>query len=196
MEDEQPVHSKQMTKDELQKSVDRLSRREPKEATATKPEPEKTYITKEQLDKRIKHLYDESLARRAMEREEIAKQVDAAAKKDATVTTTTMSAEDEQAMVRRLYDESIQRKEQNLQEMYNRETASSKEPKKKLKGDEQQEVTDRLYKEGMQRERDKHIELYKKFVEDRRPPATQRTKEELAASSAKMSRGEGVTPES
>ncbi|EPY32904.1 hypothetical protein STCU_02584 [Strigomonas culicis] len=119
--------------------------------------------------------------------------MDAAVQKGATLTATTLSKDERQTMVRRLYDESLQRKEHNFNELYNRETAPSKAPSKKLKPAEQQEVTSRLYKEGMEREREKHIALYQKFVEDRRPPPAQRTPEELAASCDKMFHGEGVT---
>ncbi|CAD2213125.1 hypothetical protein AGDE_03005 [Angomonas deanei] len=185
-------NSKKMTPEELQKSVDRLSQR-PEKVNTVKPMPESKKITQEELDKRIKHLYDESLERKAREKEEIQRQMDAAVKKDSTMTTTVVSKEDEEALIKRLYDESLERKEKNFDELYAQETKHYERNTKKLTAKQEKEAGNRLYQEGMQREREKHIALYEKYVSSRRSPPPKRTKEELAATADKMTRGEGVT---
>ncbi|KAL7707651.1 hypothetical protein N2W54_007553 [Lotmaria passim] len=192
LDDERCPTPKRLTEAELQKSVNRLTR-------STRPEVElkplvpRHTITQEALDKRIHHLYDESLARRQQEREETARQMEAAAKKDSTMTVTAISRADEEALVRHLYNDTLALKKKNFDELMNQETAHYERNTRKMTKDEQATTADRLYREGMERERKKQIDLYEKYVTARKQPAAKRTTTELAASSDKMTRGQGVT---
>ncbi|CCW63343.1 unnamed protein product [Phytomonas sp. EM1] len=170
MVDEDAPPTKKLTQEELQKSVDRLTRPHRRE-WELKPVIEKRTITQEQLEKHIKHLYDDSLARRQMEREEVARQMQADIQKNSILTTTQIDADEEEKMVNRLYEQSTARKERNFMELYARTTTLHKEGERKLAPAEQEKLVQHLYKEGMQRERDKHIALYEKFVLNRRAQA-------------------------
>ncbi|AYU83908.1 protein of unknown function - conserved [Leishmania donovani] len=184
--------TKVMTEEELQRSVDRLSRSN-RLTVELKPLAPRSIITKEALDKRIHHLYDESLERRQREREEVARQMDAAIKKDATITVTKITPLQEEALVRHLYDETLATKKRNFDELYKQSTSHYERNTIKLTAKKQLAAMDRLYREGMERERNKHIALYEKYVVARQPPPPRRTAAELAASADKMTRGEGLT---
>ncbi|CCW69949.1 unnamed protein product [Phytomonas sp. Hart1] len=167
-----PVEEKQPTTlrlspDEVQKSVERLSR-PPRREWELKPLVEKRLITLKELEQQIKHLYDDSLARRQREHEEIARQMKADILKNSILTTTRINSEDEARMVSRLYEESIQLRERNFAELYHRLTSLHAKVAKKLTPETEKTLTQHLYQEGMQRERDKHIALYEKFVLNRR----------------------------
>ncbi|KPA81613.1 hypothetical protein ABB37_03945 [Leptomonas pyrrhocoris] len=183
---------KRLTEAELQKSVDRLTRNT-RTAAELKPLAPRQTISQEALGKRVHHLYDESLARRQLEREEIARQMEAAVKKDSTMTVTTISQAEEEALVRHLYDDTLALKKKNFDELMKQETSHNVRNTRKMTKKEQETTADRLYREGMERERRKHIDLYEKYVISRRQPAAQRTTAEMAASADKMTRGEGVT---
>ncbi|KAK7194022.1 hypothetical protein NESM_000314600 [Novymonas esmeraldas] len=180
-----------LTSEELQRSVDRLSRSNRPEVELPPLVPRRT-ITKEALDKRIHHLYDASLERRQREREEVARQMEAAIAKNTTMTATTISASDVEALVHHLYDETLELKKSNFDKMYMQETAHYQRNTRKLTAKEQASATDRLYREGMERERSKHIALYEKYVVARHAPPPYRSREELAASADRMTRGEGI----
>ncbi|GET93626.1 hypothetical protein, conserved [Leishmania tarentolae] len=186
------LHTKVMTEEELQRSVDRLSRSN-QIKVELKPLAPRRIITREALEKRIHHLYDESLQRRQREREEMALQVDAAIKKGATMPARTISSEEEEALVRHLYDETLAIQKRNFDELYRQETSHYERNTKKLTAQKQLAAMDRLYREGMERERKKHIALYEKYVVARRQPPPQRTAAELAESADKMTKGEGLT---
>ncbi|KPI84833.1 hypothetical protein ABL78_6117 [Leptomonas seymouri] len=190
-EDEQFVMPKRLTEAELQKSVDRLTR-STRPVVELRPLVPRRTISRDALDKRIHHLYEESLERRQREREEVARQVEAAVKKDSTMTVTTISQGDEDALVRHLYDDTLALKKKNFDALLMKETGRYVRQTRKLTKDEQATAADRLYREGMERERKKHIELYEQYVTGRRQPASKRTAAELAASADKMTRGEGV----
>ncbi|CAM44307.1 conserved hypothetical protein [Leishmania braziliensis MHOM/BR/75/M2904] len=188
---EQCAAVKRLTREELQRSVDRLSHSHRPEVEL-KPLVPRSTITKEALDKRIHHLYDESLERRQREREEVAQQVDAAIKRDATITVTKITPREEEALVRHLYDEAVAMKKRNFDRLYEHETSHYERNTPKLTVKKQMSATDRLYREGMARERKKHIALYEKYVVGRHQPPLLRPAAELAASAEKMTRGEGV----
>ncbi|CBZ26388.1 conserved hypothetical protein [Leishmania mexicana MHOM/GT/2001/U1103] len=183
--------TKVMTEEELQRSVDRLSRSD-RVKVELKPLAPCSVITREALDKRIHHLYDESLERRQREREEVARQMDAAIKKDTTITVTKITPLEEEALVRHLYDETLATKQRNFDELYKQVTSHYERNTKKLTAKKHLTAVDRLYREGMERERNKHIALYEKYVVARQLPPPQRTAAELAASADKMTRGEGL----
>lgn len=192
VQEDMGVPAKRLTNEELQRSVDRLHRNTRPVVELPPLVPRRT-ITKEALDKRIHHLYDASLERRQREREEVARQVDAAIRKDATMTATAISASDEEALVRHLYDETLELKKTNFDRLYMQETAHNVRTTRKLTAAEQSAAADRLYREGMDRERKKHIALYDKYVVARHQPAPRRTADEMAASAERMTKGEGAT---
>lgn len=190
--DEGASKSKKMKPEDIEKMAERLSKSNRKEVEL-KPLTEKKTITKEELDKRIKHLYDDSLARRAREREEIAQQQEREVAKTATMTNRSINKEEEEKLVKHLYDDTIELKKRNIVNLYQQETSHYTRNNRKLKPSEQASVADRLYGEGMARERSKHIALYNQYVTNRRPPAVMRSQADLAASADKMTKGEGVT---
>lgn len=186
--------TRKLTAEELQKSVERLNR-STREPVKLKPVIEPTYISQEDLDKRIKHLYDDSLERRRQEREDIERQMQAAIMKDAKQTSCgPMTQEELDRMVHHLYDESLARKKQSLEELEKQEAAKNKGSlsTKTWTPSEEKEIADRLYRGGMERERKKRIEAFEKFVLSRRPAAPHRTTAELAMSADKMTKGEGL----
>jgi hypothetical protein len=191
-DDDRYLIPKRLTEAELQKSVDRLSR-STRPVVELKPLAPQHTITQEALDKRIHHLYDESLARRQQEREETTRQMESAAKKDSTMTVTTISRADEETLVRHLYDDSVAVKKKNFDELLKQETAHYQRNTRKMSKEERATTAERLYREGMERERKRHIDLYEKYVTARQKPAAKRTTAELAASADKMTKGEGVT---
>ncbi|KAG5465851.1 hypothetical protein CUR178_00566 [Leishmania enriettii] len=190
-EGEQCAPAKRVTKEEMQRIVDRLYHHNRLEVELKPIVPRRT-ISREDLNKRIHHLYDESLERRQREREEVARQMDAAIKKDATITATTITPSEEEALVRHLYDETLANMKRNFDNIYSQETSRYERNTRKLTAKEQASAADRLYREGMERDRQKHIRLYEKYVVARRPPPPRRTADEIAASADKMTRGEGV----
>ncbi|KAG5464378.1 hypothetical protein LSCM1_00561 [Leishmania martiniquensis] len=191
-EGQQCAPAKRVTEEELQRIVDRLNRHTWAEVELRPIVPRRT-ISEEALSRRIHHLYDESLERRQRERAEVARQVQAAITKDATITTTTITPSEEEALVRHLYDETLANKKSNFDKMYKQETSHYVRNTRKLTAKEQASAADRLYREGMERERKKHISLYEKYVVARRQPPPWRTPDEIAVSADKMTRGEGVT---
>eukprot|EP00796_Vickermania_ingenoplastis_P006769 gene6769-4859_t len=165
-----PPNSSSMSDD---KTLERLMRptREPKELP---PLTKTTIISKEQLDASIKRLYDDSIARKQQEDNDLRQRLEAGQEKQAPwrpPPRKTISSGDEDAMVSRLYEEAVLKKEQNVKELRDaeeRQCAQERLKPKKVSKSEEEQLVDNLYREGMERERDRHIKLYQQFVVDRR----------------------------
>lgn len=175
------------TAEEQQKLVERLVLpvREPKELP---PLQKTSRITNEQLQSRIKFLYDDSIAHKQQQREERERKIEEdRAKESITAKKSTISGDEEISLVSRLYDDSIERKEKNWQELYNNEVRQYTRTTKTISPSVEKEFVNRLYTEGMEREREKHIKLYEQFVLNRREPSKRISQRAIQASADKLS---------
>ncbi|KEG15508.1 hypothetical protein DQ04_00051030 [Trypanosoma grayi] len=183
--------SRTLTNEEMEKSANRLSTHHRVEVRL-KPLVQHRTLTREAEEHSIKHLYDDSIAHRQYRLEEIERAANAEIDKY-HAQCKKLDAEEQDSMVQRLYTESIERKQQSMKELYDRELGFEERQKKKLGKAEQGKVVVRLYNEGMENNRKKHIALFEKYVLERRSPAVQRSRGEVAAASEKLWKGEGVT---
>lgn len=192
-EDHGAAEPRKLTPAQLEKSVERLTRPH-REPVKLGPLLAPSHISHDDLQKSIKHLYDDSLERRARERAEIEQQMQAAVMKDATMTSGgTISPSEEDDLVRRLYDESLESRRVRSAELEktDNERFTATQTFKKCTAAEDKNIAERLYTGGMERERKKHIALYEKYVVAHQPRAARRTPAQLAMSADKMTAGEG-----
>lgn len=150
-----------------------------------------TYISQEKLDKRIKFLYDDSIALKEQRAAEAQNRYLADQEKEAFGRKTrTISEEDESALISRLYEQTLERKERNFKELYENETRQYVRTQKTISPSTEKEYIEKLYQGGMDREREKRIKLFQQFVLDRRPPPLKRSAAKIRATSEKLSQKE------
>ncbi|KAH9598145.1 hypothetical protein LSM04_004783 [Trypanosoma melophagium] len=189
-DDERPlVHT--LTREEMEKSANRLSTRQRAKVELHPLFPRRT-LTAEAEERSIKHLYNDSMAHREQRLREIEASMNAEIDKY-RAQQRKLDEEEKQQLVHRLYEESIARKDYKLRELYERELASLHRTTRTLGKSEQAAVVERLYSEGMANNRKKHIALFEKYVLERQPQSVQRTPEELMVTCDKLWKGEGVT---
>lgn len=152
-----------------QKSIEWLTHKKRAPVEELPPIHKTTIISKDQLDRRIKFLYDDTLAKRRQQEEERNRKMEADLQKNniSEHRKEKFSGDDEDAMVRRLYEESIQRKEMRLAELREREAKRYPCKVKTVSKATEAEYVNKLYNEGMERERNKHIKLFEKYVLER-----------------------------
>ncbi|ORC91345.1 uncharacterized protein TM35_000063500 [Trypanosoma theileri] len=180
-----------LTREEMEKSANRLSTRHRPEVQLQPLVPRRT-LTAEAEERSIKHLYDDSMAHREQRLREIEANMNAEIDRY-RAQQRKLDEEEKQQLVHRLYEESIEKKDYKMKELYERELASLQRNTRTLGKSEQASVVDRLYTEGMANNRKKHIALFEKFVLDRQPQSVQRTPEQLMETCDKLWKGEGVT---
>lgn len=184
---------RKLSEEELQRSVERLTRNTRAEVKLRPLVPQHT-ISQADLEKRIRILYDDAIAHRQQGIEELTRQRDAAINRDSKLhAVAKISPEEEEQMVQRLYSDSVGMRDRNLESLYVQCTAGSWRADKRFNARQEKEITDRLYREGMERERNKRIKLYEQFVVNRRAPPTRRTRAQLAESSDRMMKSEVAT---
>lgn len=156
-------------KERQEKSIQWLTHKQRAPVEELPPLHKRTIITKQQLDHRIKSLYDDTLAKRQQQQEEKKKQVEMDLQKSNIMQhrKEKFTGDDEEAMVRRLYEESIQRKKLCLEELRQKEAKKNPCKVKKVSKATEEEYVNKLYAEGMERERNKHIKLFEKYVLER-----------------------------
>jgi hypothetical protein len=178
---------RKLTQDELQRSANRLATTTRSQVTL-KPLVEVSKLSKEQEEKSIKRLYEESIASQKRKQADLEKRHEEATSPKHLSHARALAPSEEQEAVSRLYDKSIEHKQIVRAELEKK--FSTEQPKKRLDGATQSDVNQRLYVDSISKHRDGHTKLYEKYVLDLEPKAAKRTGEELRASAAKLHAGE------
>ncbi|KAG8348293.1 hypothetical protein ERJ75_001354200 [Trypanosoma vivax] len=187
---EMTVKQRVLTKEELERSVNRLSVRRAPEVKLL-PLCPKRVLSQEERERSLKHLYDDSIERKKLKLNEIERSINAEIQRyhDKIPKITSTEIDD---MVGRLYAASIARKQNALRELYERETSSNARQLKRLGKKEQQEFVMRLYEGGMADNRKKHIALFEEYVLAKEPKMVRRSPVELAAACDRLTSGKGI----
>jgi hypothetical protein len=171
--------SRKLTEEEVKLCADRLSKPIDRDYTLPPLIPKKV-ISKEGQEKSLARLYTGAIERKA----QILKSADEARTKQLLKPTVVANADLDQAFSR-LYDQSIdmrKKRQENLEEKY-----SNKDVYKKFTSkDEELESAKRLCDASVQKAREVQKSLFDKYVLATEPKYAKRTKEELAASIARL----------
>lgn len=171
--------SRKLTEDEVKQCADRLSHPIVRNNEVLPPLVPRRVLSKEQLDQSVSKLYTQSIAKKKQLVEEINKK-----KHDEELKPKVIPTNELEGTFDRLYTQQMEQKRKNDQRLKEQQAAANKS--RKLNKDEQLESAKRLCDATIEKAREAHRSLYEKYVTATEPKYKRMTKEELAASAARL----------
>mmetsp|Transcript_30511 Transcript_30511/g.35252 ORF Transcript_30511/g.35252 Transcript_30511/m.35252 type:complete len:205 (-) Transcript_30511:77-691(-) len=180
--DGQSSPARKLTDDEIKRCAERLSQQPHRDDTLPPLLPKKI-LSKDQLETSVQKLYTMSIAKRKQVEDENERKRSAEDLKPRV-----MSANELDGTFDRLYTQQMELNRKNEQRRREQEAAANRS--RKLNKDEQIESAKRLCDATIEKARESHRSLFEKYVTATEPKYRKLTKDELAASAARLSKKE------